>query len=458
MNTNFSRRALIRMGSYLTALVVVLGAGAIVGYSRANNYKRQLEYTYMRSLQELSSYVTNISNTLDKGTYAGTPAQLSTLSAKLWREAGSAKAALSSLPLTELELQNTYKFLSQVGDYTMDLSKKAGADQTVNQDDQQNLQSLLAYSRTLNQQISSIQQKIDRGDLSLDGIVEEAHKSRNGADSQQSPDSTAESTQLEDFTAMEDSFEGYPKLIYDGPFSDHMLTRQPLLLEGQPNISQTQAQQKVATATGISNEALTYSGMEESLMASYCFAGEEITAAVTIKGGYLAYLTNARAIGDRTLTNEEAIQRAEEYLERLGVHSLATSYYEVANGTCTVNFAHTQNDITCYTDLIKVGVALDDGEIVFMDARGYITNHHERTLPAPAIDEDTALASVSKALQPERAGLALIPSSGANEVLCYEFHCKGKDDQNVLVYVNAATGAEEQILLLIETDEGVLTV
>ena len=56
--------------------------------------------------------------------------------------------------------------------------------------------------------------------------------------------------------------------------------------------------------------------------------------------------------------------------------------------------------------------------------------------------------------------LALIPTSGQNEVLTYEFQTRageGDDAQKILVYVNASTGAEEQILLLLETPEGTMT-
>ena len=52
---------------------------------------------------------------------------------------------------------------------------------------------------------------------------------------------------------------------------------------------------------------------------------------------------------------------------------------------------------------------------------------------------------------------ALIPTSGKGEVLTYEFTTRSKDGQQILVYVNAANGEEEQILILIQTPNGTLT-
>lgn len=97
------------------------------------------------------------------------------------------------------------------------------------------------------------------------------------------------------------------------------------------------------------------------------------------------------------------------------------------------------------------------GAIVFYDARGYINNHKERSLSEPMITVEQAQKSLSDQLAVRGTRLALIPTSGQNEVLTYEFKTTTPKDENILVYVNAQTGAEEQILILIETPSGVLT-
>ncbi|MDE7233673.1 MAG: germination protein YpeB, partial [Ruminiclostridium sp.] len=125
---------------------------------------------------------------------------------------------------------------------------------------------------------------------------------------------------------------------------------------------------------------------------------------------------------------------------------------------CIVNFAAEQNDVILYTDLIKVGVALDDGEILSFDMRGYLTNHTIRDLPQAKISEEHAISLVSPNLDVLDASLCVIPSSGQNELFCYEVKCTGESGQNVLVYVNAVTGREEQILLLRIGNNGTLTV
>ena len=103
-------------------------------------------------------------------------------------------------------------------------------------------------------------------------------------------------------------------------------------------------------------------------------------------------------------------------------------------------------------------MALDTGEIVSFDMRGYITNHTIRDLPAPRISSGLAETLRSSELSPVSTKLCVIPSEGQNEIFCYEVRCTGKSGENVLVYLNAQNGREEQILILKIGRGGVLTV
>ena len=51
----------------------------------------------------------------------------------------------------------------------------------------------------------------------------------------------------------------------------------------------------------------------------------------------------------------------------------------------------------------------------------------------------------------------MIPSNAREPLLCYEFLCDTDQDDEILVYVNAHTLAEEELLILLKTDGGTLT-
>ena len=111
MNIKITRRCLIRIISFSLALLAVLTIALWDNTSKRQKYERQIHNGYVRNMEELSTYLNNITVALYKGIYAGTPYQLSGLSSKLWRDAGSAKSSLAQLPLSQEATENTVKFL-----------------------------------------------------------------------------------------------------------------------------------------------------------------------------------------------------------------------------------------------------------------------------------------------------------------------------------------------------------
>ena len=94
---------------------------------------------------------------------------------------------------------------------------------------------------------------------------------------------------------------------------------------------------------------------------------------------------------------------------------------------------------------------------MYRSGNTYLMNHRERQLKAPSVTAKTARESVSTRLKiQQEPNLALIPTPGLDEVLCWEFVCKGEDGEDVLVYISGETGMEERIYELIESDNGVL--
>lgn len=450
MEKRWGRRARARAASFVTAVTLVLGGGCAYWYLQAQHTQRQLEAVYLRGLGELGNYMTGITNTLSKGIYAGTPAQMSTLSAQLWRDSASAKTALSSLPAANVDLGQAYRFLSQVGDYAMLLSREVTAGRTVTDQEMGTLEGMLQFSQDLTQAVYGIEEKVRKGEVSL---LRAANSSE--ADAEEGGNQQEQQTAAGIFEGAS-KLEGYATLIYDGPFSDHMLEIEPRVTKG---VAQITPERAVEIAEKACTQQFKVVGEEASRMASYRLEGGESTAGVTKNGGYLSYLTCGRDIGEATIDARRAVELAGQFLADMGYKNMAPTYYEAADGECIVNFAYLEDDVICYPDLIKVGIAMDDGSVVSVDARGYLVNHHERELTVEdGVSPEEAMASLGRALEEVTyVGLAVIPTDGGNEKLCYEFSATGKKGHNLLCYVNAKTGEEEQVLILIETGSGVLT-
>ena len=434
----------------VTVLVVVLGVFGIYEMYRAKAYKQGLEDTYNRAFFELGNYVDDIDTLLAKGMLATSAGEMTALSQELSVQASAAKACLAQLPQNEAQLEKTEKFLSQVGDYTYMLSRSLIDKKTISEEEYENLSALGSYAQSLNEKLSELTQKIYSGEF------------RFGDNANISIEKVAYAETSDPFSDIEKEFGEYPSLIYDGPFSEHIESMQPKMLENAREVTRDEAKGKIAKRFGVDAKNVSYiTETENSLMNSYMFkvisGKDEITASITKKGGNLVYFLSNRRVLKEEISVEDAIKKAAEYLEKHGYDSMKNSYYEKANGVATINFAYKQNNTICYSDLIKVKVSLADGDIVGMEANGYIMNHHPRKLTAPALSIQEAMSKISSRLSIDSVNIALIPKDSKREVLCYEF--KGTSGgRNFLIYINADNGNEEDIQILIESPDGILTI
>src|SRR5699024_6202634 len=96
--------------------------------------------------------------------------------------------------------------------------------------------------------------------------------------------------------------------------------------------------------------------------------------------------------------------------------NMKATYYLKQGGVATINYAYIQDDVTIYPDLIKVKVALDNGEVLGIETTGYLNNHTERTIEQPAISIEEAKATLNKNLEITSQGLAIIPTEWKTEI------------------------------------------
>ena len=444
-----SKRCFVRIISFLTAAIIAVGVSAVLNMNSSEQYRRSFEQNMTRNVEDLSAEIDNIKNTLYKGMYAGTPEMMTQLSSKLWSDASTAKSSLAQLPISELHLENTYKFLSQVGNFSKSLAKRYSDGEALSKDDRKSLKTLSEYADRLAENMWNVEKRINSGELSFEKAVTEVQ----GAENNEEP-----SYITEGFTDFEEGYDNYPTLIYDGPFSDHILEKEPEMLKGTTEVTLSDALKKAEKACGTTGLTHSDSNDEQGKMPSYIFTKDSTTIAVTKYGGYLSYMLGDRKVSTRSLTALESVGKAKEYLTMLGINHITDTYYEISGNVCTVNFAGTENDIIMYTDLIKVSVAMDNGDILSFDGRGYIANHKKRNLSEPKITAEQARKKISTELTVTDTSIAVVPSAGTNELFCYEFHCTSPDGRQMLIYINADTGREGQILLLEISENGTLTV
>ena len=143
-------------------------------------------------------------------------------------------------------------------------------------------------------------------------------------------------------------------------------------------------------------------------------------------------------------------------MDKKSFKNMREAYYIKEGNIVTVNYAYEQNGTIIYPDLIKVKIALDNGDILGIETTGYLNSHTERKLEEAKITLEEAKEKINDKLKITSERKAIIPTKWKTEILCYEFQGK-VDDKEFLVYVNVKTGKEENILVILETPGGTLT-
>ena len=444
---NISKKNKIRFLSFAFAIVLAICGLAISGYAAAEQYSTKLGITYERNLTELSEHINSIENCLRKGRYAVTSSGATDLSMKLWSEALSAKTCLSGLPTSGTNLDNTYKFLSQVGEFSLSLSKKISNGEQLSSSEREQLEKLLSYARQINAELDELCLTMNEEGKWAEQIKNSIYQN----------DIDTENDLSSGFNNVEDHLSDYPTMLYDGPFSDHILQAKAKFTEGKAEVTKDEAAQKASKFLNTGSDQLVFEGEEEGVVPCYNFSCNDSNISITKKGGYCSYILNSRDIGEAVYGYDECLVRAQDFIASLNQGDFEPSYYVINEGICVINFAYTENGIIYYTDLIKIGIATDTGDVVSFNAQGFIMNHTNRSFEAPSNDISAAREKLSPILSVESESLAVIPLDTMEERICYEFLCIGENEEEILVYINANTLEEEKILILLKTDGGILT-
>lgn len=442
--------------------LLALTAAGSWGYSQHTANRKLENYIsnlYQRAFYDLAAQTQSLEVLLSKSLVASDPRLDSALLMDIRQQAAFAQSNLGQLPLNDALAGRTAKFLSQVGDYADSLARQVNQGESIDAGHWDTLNSLYRQAAALNSELQGIQSDVAQHNFYFNEMVRQIRGKL-----QNPPDDLAKT----DFQSLDAQMQSFPALIYDGPFSEHLERAEPRDLEGLENIDATAAEQKALAFvdsqdnTGYQARVTgTTSGRIPAYRVEVTRPGES-EGAVTLldvsrQGGKIVWMMNSRPVGDPAVSIEAARQKAGQFLAGRGFGEMRSTYYQLQGNVATLNFAAVQNGITLYPDLVKVTIALDNGEVLGAETSGYLMSHRERSLPEAAIPREHAQAAINPRLEVSGGNLVLIPVGAADEKLVYEFHGKLGED-SYLIYINAENGREEKILKLIETPGGTLTI
>ena len=435
------------------AIFMSFGALIIFSLEMTNNFKRQknlVQDEYNKSMYLAVSYINNVEVDLAKLLVTSTPKMSAVTLADIWKQANLAKECLEQIPVGQNSMANASKYLTQVSDFSYTLMKQNISDIKLTEEEYEKLKHIYEDSSKLSSKMSDIYDDLNAGRIKWDELEKIGNEKL--------PDNDISNS----ISEVGKTFQNYEGLIYDGAFSDHLLSSEPKFLS-QKEISEDDAKKYIEEV--ILNdekiEKIEFKGESNGKIELYNFdvtldSKQKRTISITKNDCKLYLMIGDKKVKEQNISVDEAKKRGMEFLNKLGIDNMIETYYQKTENMIVINYAATQDGVILYPDLIKVKISLDDGKVYGVEAAGYIFNHTTRNNLRPSISQEKAKSILNSSLEIISSDMALIPTESNSEILTYEF--KGKiDNREFLIYINADNAREEKVLLVIDNKNGVLT-
>lgn len=429
--------AIVVVFAILTGLLTV---GFVTTTNNLANVSGSLESAYQRNFYELVSGVNDIEVTLSKVLISNDKSQQKKLFYKLYEQCNVTQNNLSRLPIHHEAINQTTKFINQMGGFSYYLFDKLNNSEAISEEDYASLQELYTFCLNVQQIINEYAYQIQNNYSILKDV--------------DLKDSSFNTT----FTSMQETGMDYPTLIYDGPFSDSIINKEVKGLNGEEYQLDQISHELQELFKDYNVKRIDYKEESQGKIATYNFNmtlenGHEYYLQVAKKGGLIITISSYQKSVNDNLSLQECETKAEEFAKMLEIENMKAVWSTKINNVAYVNLCTIVNDTIIYPEMIKVKISCDSGEIIGWEARTYAYNKSERINTKPTKTASQAREKVSKLLTIETEKKALIPLEFNREILCYEFKCT-YNNYVYYVYINADTLEEENVLRVIDTLDG----
>ena len=244
----------------------------------------------------------------------------------------------------------------------------------------------------------------------------------------------------------------YPAMIFDGPFSSALETKQIKGLD-ESEITKEQAKQYLIEKVYNNRKdvKITFDKITNGDIDTFDFNievdGKKFDAQISKRGGLLITLSGYAEGGDAILGKDEAIDTAQNFASRVGFENMKAVWTEINENVAYINLAPIENDVIMYPDLVKVKLDLTAKEIVGFEALNYAYNHIDRDVEFGLTEQDVE-ALLGFDYEIIKTNKAVIRLDSGKEISAYEFVVE-KIDGVYFYYLNANKKEISKILKLV---------
>ena len=428
----------------LYAIISLLGATSIVFLClfisfmiTSKNYETQLENAYKKNFYEVVSNINDIEVDLSKIVATTDPTTQKTLLSGIYNTSMLGVNNINLLPVSYSKLSNINNVLNKIGGFSYSLSESIDSQNGISSNDYQQITSLHTTIREIQYDLNTYVSKMAYDYNILDDVDFKDYET-------------------EDFSAgiinTESSNTKVPTLIYDGPFSDSVLNKEIL---GIGNIEYSVSDVEDKLTKIFDGYDVSYVNETDGKFATYNFNlssdNQTLYVSVSKMGGLILTITS---FGGSSITDTkyDGVVIAENFAKILGIDNMYSVWTQTTGNIMYVNLAPIINHVIHYSDLIKVKVDLGTGDVIGWEATNYATNNHNRKFSSE-ISLAEAEKKINSILTIKERNYTIIPDKYVGEVSAYEFICTWQN-YTYYIYIDSMTGAEANILRVINTTNG----
>lgn len=427
--------------SILGATTLGLGIAYGVTQGVAKNYSLQLENIYKKNYFELVDNANNVDMKISKLLATDNEDYQAKMLTEIAQASYDMQNNVAVLPLSNDNILESVQFINQMSGYTQVLEEKIAKGGSLSESDLKTLNEMHESLTEMKRYLNRMSEKMLNGYNILK------------ASSRMSGEYDEFSI---DFAQIKADDTDYPSMIYDGPFSDSVVNSKVKGLSGN-EISKEEAYKRVDDMfKNIS--ALKYDGQTDGKFSTYNFTltnsdGQKLYVQVTKIGGHVLTVSGNVDSDERFIDMAKAEKIALDFAKANGVKDADVVWKEELKSQAYFNITPKQGNIVLYPDLVKVKVDMKHGDVIGYDAISYFTNHTKRSLTEGGIGIDLAREKVDKSFDIKNQRLVLAPLDYNREVLCYEFETE-RNGATYYLYYNATTGIQENVLKVVNTEDG----
>ncbi|MFC4302757.1 germination protein YpeB [Cohnella boryungensis] len=438
-----------RLSSIMFPIATLLFVGAIVwGYQEhqeKNSVLIKAENQYQRAFHDLSHHMGRLHDQLGQTLAVSSASQGMQRKGlvNVWRLTSQAQNEINQLPLALLPFNKAEQFLSRISSFAYRTAVRDLSKQPLTPEEMKTMKTLYKTAESVNNELGKVQDSVIKDRLRwMD--VEVAIASENGPN---------DNTIIDGFKAMDKQMGAYPEADW-GPSA--MSSDRKLSDAGLDGKTMTAEEIKALAAKFLGHHAamgeiaVREDGSKTDLpVYSVSVKGKDkdgssIQMDYTRKGGHLLWFMNSREVKTRKINFDTARNKGSQFLLRHDYKSMTPITYDEYDHVAVFTFARTADNVRIFADKVTVRVALDNGEIVGLQASDHVFAKKLLTPGKAKLTMEQARKGLNPDFRVENHALAVIENDLRQPTLCHEF--TGKiNDHRYRIFMNAETGEEESI-------------